>query len=449
MAGDELTKITVRREVRAPVARQRFRLTLEGGAVPATELVSSEDRVIVGRSPQADLVVDDDFVSRIHCEIVAEPDGFILRDLGSKNGTRTAGMLIREICLPSEARISIGRRELSFSLFGAVEELNLYPDNRFGRLLGETSQMRAAFARLARVAARDITLLIEGESGTGKELAAEAVHEASARKGKPFVVVDCGSIPRTLLEAELFGHERGAYTGASHSRLGAFVNADGGTIFLDEVGELDSELQPRLLGVLERREVKPIGAAQPIPVNVRVIAATNRDLRREANRGVFREDLYYRLAVATVRLPPLREHVSDVPLLVRHFLELHSRKDGVEYQLADEVLQRLMQRAWPGNVRELRNAVEQVVAFGIEEVALVETPERTSAPLELPFKLAKAQLVEKFEREYLTAVLAQFMGNITAAASAAEIDRVHFLRLLDRYGLRKSRREPTSSRPGQ
>jgi two-component system, NtrC family, response regulator GlrR len=449
MPKEEQTKITVRREVRQSVGRQRYRLTLDGGAGGATELVSSEDRVIVGRSPQADLVVDDDFVSRIHCEIVAEPEGFILRDLGSKNGTRTAGMLIREICLPSEARISIGRRQLSFSLLGAVEELNLYPDNHFGSLLGETSQMRSAFARLARVAARDITLLIEGESGTGKELAAEAVHEASARKGKPFVVVDCGSIPRTLLEAELFGHERGAYTGASHSRLGAFVNADGGTIFLDEVGELDSELQPRLLGVLERREVKPIGAAQPIPVNVRVIAATNRDLRREANRGAFREDLYYRLAVATVRLPPLREHVSDVPLLVRHFLALHSRKDGVEYQLADEVLERLMQRAWPGNVRELRNAVEQVVAFGIEEVALVEPPERTSAPLELPFKLAKAQLVEKFEREYLTAVLAQFMGNITAAASAAEIDRVHFLRLLDRYGLRKSRRESTSVRPGQ
>jgi DNA-binding NtrC family response regulator len=227
------------------------------------------------------------------------------------------------------------------------------------------------------------------------------------------------------------------------------VNADGGTIFLDEVGELDSELQPRLLGVLERREVKPIGAAQPIPVNVRVIAATNRDLRREANRGAFREDLYYRLAVATVRLPPLREHVSDVPLLVRHFLELHSRKDGVDYQLEDDVLQRLMQRAWPGNVRELRNVVEQLVAFGIEEVALVETPERTLAPLELPFKVAKAKLVEQFEREYLTAVLAQFMGNITAAASAAEIDRVHFLRLLDRYGLRKSRRDPSPSRLGQ
>jgi two-component system, NtrC family, response regulator GlrR len=449
MGGEEQTKITIRREARAAsVARQRYRLSIERGAGPATELVSSEDRVIIGRSPQADLVIDDEFVSRIHCEIVAEAEGFILRDLGSKNGTRSAGMLIREISLPSEARISIGDSEVAFALLGGADELKLHPESRFGRLLGETNSMRAVFARLSRVASRDITLLLEGESGTGKELAAEAVHEASARRGKPFVVVDCGSIPRTLLEAELFGHERGAYTGASHSRLGAFVNADGGTIFLDEVGELDSDLQPRLLGVLERREVKPIGASQPIPVNVRVIAATNRDLRREANRGAFREDLYYRLAVATVRLPPLREHVSDVPLLVRHFLEQHSRKDGVEYHLDEEFLQRLMQRAWPGNVRELRNAVEQVVAFGIEEVALVETPEQAAAPLEVPFKLAKAQLVERFEREYLTAVLAQFRGNITAAANAAELDRVHFLRLLDRHGLRKSRREP-SLRPGQ
>jgi DNA-binding NtrC family response regulator len=448
MGGEEQTKITVRRDARTSVVRQRYRLTVERGAGLLGELVTSEERVIIGRSPQADLVVDDQFVSRIHCEIVAEPEGYVLRDLSSKNGTRVAGMLIREICLPAEARIAIGDAELSFGLLGGAEELKLHPEIRFGKLLGETNGMRAVFARLSRVAARDITLLLEGESGTGKELAAEAVHEASARRGKPFVVVDCGSIPRTLLEAELFGHERGAYTGANHSRLGAFVNADGGTIFLDEVGELDSELQPRLLGVLERREVKPIGAAQPIPVNVRVIAATNRDLRREANRGAFREDLYYRLAVATVRLPPLREHVSDIPLLVRHFLEQHSRNDGVDYQLDAEFLQRLMQRAWPGNVRELRNTVEQVVAFGIEEVAVVETPEQAPAPLELPFKLAKAQLVEKFEREYLTAVLAQFKGNITAAASAAEIDRVHFLRLLDRHGLRKSRREP-SVRPSQ
>jgi DNA-binding NtrC family response regulator len=290
--------------------------------------------------------------------------------------------------------------------------------------------MRVVFSRLARIAGRDSTLLLEGESGTGKELAAEAVHEASSRSAGPFVVVDCGSIPRALLEAELFGHERGAYTGANRARLGAFVHADGGTIFLDEVGELDIELQPRLLGVLERREVKPIGGSQPIPVNVRIIAATNRDLRREVNRGAFREDLYYRLAVASVRLPALRERSEDIPALVRSFLE----QQGVNTPPDESMLQRLIRRSWPGNVRELRNAVEQIVAFGIEEVSLDEAPERPAA-IDVPFKIAKARLVEGFERDYLVSVLAQFKGNITAA----ELDLVHFLRLLDRHGLRKPR----------
>jgi len=314
------------------------------------------------------------------------------------------------------------------------DEPVLYPEGRFGRLIAKSAAMRVVFARLARIADRDATLLIEGESGTGKELAAQAVHEASARASGPFVVVDCGSIPRALLEAELFGHERGAYTGANQARLGAFVNADGGTIFLDELGELDIELQPRLLGVLERREVKPLGASQPIPVNVRVIAATNRDLKREVSRGNFREDLYYRLAVACVRLPALRERTEDIPVLVRHFLE----EQGVRSAPDEAILQRLMRRSWPGNVRELRNVIEQIVAFGVEERSLDEVPEQP-ASIDVPFKTAKARLLEGFERSYLVSILAQHGGNITAAAKAAELDRVHFLRLLDRYGLRMPR----------
>jgi len=436
-ASEELTKINIRAEPPIAVQRRRFRLRLERGTGPRTDLTSGEERIIIGRGPQADLVIDDEAVSRIHCEIVWENDSLVLRDLGSKNGTWLAGIRVREVCLPAEARIGIGDAEVAFGMVSGVEELRLHPDSRFGRLIGESNVMRAVFDRLARIAARDTTLLLEGESGTGKELAAEAVHEASVRRDGPFVVVDCGSIPRTLLEAELFGHERGAYTGASQARPGAFVRANGGTIFLDEVGELDIDLQPRLLRVLERREVKPIGGAQPINVDVRIIAATNRDLRRDVNRGAFREDLYYRLAVACVRLPPLRERVNDIPILVKNFLEEHSRRDAVEYALEDGVAQRLMMRPWPGNVRELRNVVEQIVAFGIEEVSLVEAPEQ-AAPIDLPFKVAKAQLVERFEREYLVSVLAQHGGNITAAASAAELDRVHFLRLLDRYGLRKS-----------
>ena len=434
---EELTTATLRAEPPRSAGRQHFRLSVERGpGLSPPKLLSSEDRALIGRSPKADLVLDDPFVSRIHCEVAAEDDGYVLRDLGSKNGTRLEGIRIREAQLPSNPRISIGESEISFSVLGGSEEVALYPEGRFGQLIGDSPAMRAVFSRLARVAGRDATLLLEGESGTGKELAAEAVHEASARRAGPFVVVDCGSIPRALLEAELFGHERGAYTGANRARQGAFVHAEGGTIFLDEVGELDLELQPRLLGVLERREVKPIGASQPIPVNVRIIAATNRDLRREVNRGAFREDLYYRLAVACVRLPPLRERNADIASLVRHFLTLH----GVRTPLPDDMLERLTRRSWPGNVRELRNAVEQIVAFGIEENSLDE-PVSSGRPVTaaVPFKVAKARLLEGFEREYLVSILAQHRGNITAAASAAELDRVHFLRLLDRYGLRKPR----------
>src|SRR5882724_10160807 len=321
VSDEELTKVALRAEAKRSVGRNRFRLAVERGTDSSAELISSEDRALIGRSPQADLVIDDPFVSRIHCEVAAEEDGYVLRDLGSKNGTRIAGIRVRAVQLPQNARISIGGREVSLSMVGGAEEIGLHPEGRFGRLIGDSAAMRVVFSRLARIAGRDATLLLEGESGTGKELAAEAVHEASSRSSGPFVVVDCGSIPRALLEAELFGHEQGAYTGANRARLGAFVHADGGTIFLDEVGELDIELQPRLLGVLERREVKPIGGSQPIPVNVRIIAATNRDLRREVNRGAFREDLYYRLAVASVRLPALRERSDDIPALVRSFLE--------------------------------------------------------------------------------------------------------------------------------
>jgi DNA-binding NtrC family response regulator len=316
----------------------------------------------------------------------------------------------------------------------------------FGGLIGQSPIMQAVFERLELVAARDITVLLQGESGTGKEVAACGIHQASSRRDGPFVVVDCGAISRTLVEAELFGHERGAYTGALQAREGAFVRANGGTIFLDEIGELDLTLQPRLLGVLERREVKPIGAAQPVSVDVRVIAAANRDLRTLASNGSFRDDLYYRLAVGCVRLPSLRERTEDIPLLVRHFLAQHSRKDGRQYTLSDAALTELAERPWPGNVRELRNVIEQITAFGGVDEPVRAEPRTPSAAVDAPFKLAKAHVVQRFEREYLGGVLAQHGGNITAAALAAKLDRVHFLRLLDRHGLRKPRPEAVERR---
>jgi transcriptional regulator with PAS, ATPase and Fis domain len=265
------------------------------------------------------------------------------------------------------------------------------------------------------------------------------VHAASARRHHPFVVVDCGAIARTLIEAELFGHERGAYTGATQDREGAFVTAGGGTIFLDEVGELDLEMQPRLLRVLERREVKPLGGSAARRVDVRIIAATNRNLLDEVARGSFRVDLYYRLAVTCVRLPPLRQRPEDVPLLCQDFLAEFSARDHAEHSLPPDVVEQLANGRWPGNVRELRNNIEQMVTFGSDAVRAppAGTPDgRPPGERTRPFHQSKAEVVARFERDYLVDVLRQHGRNFTAAAAAAGVDRVHFLRLLDRYGLR-------------
>jgi two-component system response regulator GlrR len=307
----------------------------------------------------------------------------------------------------------------------------------FGRLIGHSRTMKDAMRRLRAIAARDATLLLEGESGTGKEVAAEAVHASGPRRHQPFVVVDCGAITRSLLEAELFGHERGAYTGATHARAGAFVHADGGTVFLDEIGELDLELQPRLLRLIERREVKPLGGSTVRRVDVRIIAATNRDLAREAARGTFRADLYYRLAVTCVRMPALSTRTEDIPLLCRHIVDDLSERGPVR-PLDPITIQRLTERSWPGNVRELRNAIERLVTLGADDDLLDDGPPRT-AGVRQSFHEAKLRLLADFERQYLRDVMDEHGGNITAAAQASGVDRVHFLRLLDKYDMRKPR----------
>jgi two-component system response regulator GlrR len=306
----------------------------------------------------------------------------------------------------------------------------------FGRLVGASRAMRDAIRRLRAIAARDVTLLLEGESGTGKEVAAEAVHAGGPRRHRPFVVVDCGAIARSLLEAELFGHERGAYTGATHARAGAFVHADGGTVLLDEIGELDLELQPRLLRLIERREVKPLGGSTVRRVDVRIIAATNRDLAREAARGTFRADLYYRLAVTCVRMPALSTRAEDIPILCRHIVDELSTR-GPVLPLDAIAVQRLAERTWPGNVRELRNAVERMVTLGADGADLPDDGPPPLAGQRPSFHEAKLRLLANFERQYLRDVMDEHAGNITAAAQAAGVDRVHFLRLLDKYHMRK------------
>jgi two-component system, NtrC family, response regulator GlrR len=427
---------------------RRFRLRIERGQGPRAEISIQSDHVTIGRGEKAEFVLDDPAVSPVHCEIHLAAEGFVIRDLESEQGTWISGIRVREARLPDEARIALGETELSFTVLDAAEEPRARPGPRFFELVGDSHPMRLLFARLARAATLTTTLFLEGESGTGKDLAARAVHDAGSRRDGPFVVVDC-SFPRARVEEELFGRDGGA--GSDQATASAFVRANGGTLYLDEVGGLDLDVQPLLLRALEAHEVKPTGALEPVLVDVRIIASTHQDLKRRIRLGAFRDDLYYRLAVTRIRLPPLRERVADIPLLVAHFLSQHPPVEDAARQLDESALERLRQRSWPGNVRELRNAIEQVLAFGDDEAPDSREPvsdlrrrgqtrlARRSEVTALPFKRAKSQVVERFEREYLSAILEQCGGNITAAAATSELDRVHFLRLMDRHGMRRAK----------
>jgi DNA-binding NtrC family response regulator len=352
-----------------------------------------------------------------------------------------AGVRVYEAVVQPGTDIELGETRLRVAALADPLDVPLYKGDRFGPLLGASVAMRQVFALLDRAAQTQATVLLLGETGTGKDLAAEAIHQASPRAQGPFVVVDCGAIPEALIESELFGHERGAFTGAVEKRTGAFEAAHGGTVFLDEVGELPLALQPKLLRVLERRVIKPIGSNSGKEVDVRVVAATNRDLRAEVNRGAFREDLFFRLSVISVRMPPLRERREDIEVLAQSFLRVVA---PAQSELPAGLRQRLAAHHWPGNVRELRNAVERAVAMG-EHWTLGDHPtpgpaaagaELPEADPRLPFKEAKQRLVERFERPYLEKLLATTNGNVSAAARQAGLDRVHLLKLLRRHGLR-------------
>jgi two-component system, NtrC family, response regulator GlrR len=317
---------------------------------------------------------------------------------------------------------------------------------RFGKMVGRSAVTRSLFELLQRASKSDATVLVEGETGTGKEATAEAIHSEGDRRGGPFVVIDCGAIPPQLLESELFGHERGAFTGAIASRQGAFEAASGGTIFLDEIGELTLDLQPKILRVLERRQVKRVGSTNYAKIDVRVIAATNKSLRAEVQARRFRSDLYYRLAVVQVKLPPLRERLADIPILVGHVLDsLGVDRSTAATLQSPEFLDRVTRYGWPGNVRQLRNYIERSVALGDANLPPNPdtTPPETAEPepnaidIRQPLKLAREQCISNFERRYLEALLIQHNNNVTAAARAAEIDRIHFYRLLWKHGLRE------------
>jgi transcriptional regulator with PAS, ATPase and Fis domain len=413
----------------------------------------------IGTGRGNELVLGDRTVSRVHCEVVVRPEGVALRDSGSTNGTFLEGHRVRDVDLGHGASIRIGQTVLQVEIGGEAAFLPLSERDSFGEVLGKSQAMRHVFALLERAASTDSTVLVLGETGTGKELVAQAVHERSPRAPKPFVTVDCGAMPENLMESELFGHVRGAFTGAVSERRGAFEEADGGTIFFDEIGELPLTLQPKLLRALESRQVRRVGSNQSRRVDVRVVAATNRSLARCVNEGSFREDLYYRLAVVEVELPPLRARREDIPELAVHFL---ARFASAPATVPPELLSALMARSWPGNVRELRNFIERSISVGWHPAA---EPPRGDEPLRAdaqpsgpllggelaadlerlfrrPFKDARIHWTQQFEGIYVRALLARTGGNVTRAAELAGISRRFLQRTMVRLGMRTGDWEP-------
>jgi transcriptional regulator with GAF, ATPase, and Fis domain len=403
-----------------------------------------EDRARVGARPLADIVLADARVSGLHCEITVGGDALRVRDLGSKNGTFIGAVRILDALFGPGDVVTVGETRLQLTPAGS-RAVPLHDADDFHGLIGQSAAIRALTARLAALAGGDTTVLVQGETGTGKERVAEALHLAGRRAPKPLVVVDCGAMPATMIESELFGHERGAFTGAVASVPGAFERAHGGTLFLDEIGELPLELQPKLLRALESRVVRRLGGAKTIPVDVRVVSATNRDLMLEVAAGRFREDLYYRLAVVTLTVPPLRDRREDVPLLATRFLG----DFGVEPSrlLTRDSLDALMRHAWPGNVRELRNTLERAVALS-EPLAVgngAAPPASSSssgatagAPvdLSLPLRVGRQRVVDAWERAYVTRLLDECGGNVSEASRRAGLERMSMYRLLHRLGLR-------------
>jgi DNA-binding NtrC family response regulator len=425
---------------------QKYRATVVSGPDRGATVAAIDGRLTIGTAEGTTLRLTDPTVSRFHVETEWTDAGLVVRDLGSTNGTMLGAAGVGEITLREGAEFDLGRTRVRIEFSGERDRREATSARSFGGMIGGSPAMRAVYSVLERAAPTSVPVLVTGESGTGKELAARAIHTASPRADKPFEVVDCGGLPPTLVESELFGHERGSFTGASGEREGAFERADGGTLFLDELGELPLEVQPKLLRALGEGEVRRVGGKKPRKVDVRVVAATNRDLRREINAGQFRLDLFYRIAVIQIRLPALRERLDDLPALVTALLERIQRDRGLTdpIELDADFWAPLATYAWPGNVRELRNYLEQLVILRVApplDASREPVAQNVGAILDgldrLPWHNAKSALIERFERQYIASLLAQTDGNIAEAARRAGVDRGTLFRTIRRLGLRR------------
>jgi DNA-binding NtrC family response regulator len=425
------------RSMAAP--RLVLRVEREANVVVARTLTVDGDTLRIGSNAANDVVIDDPLVSRFHCRIERGPRAWRLVDQDSLNGTRISGVTMRDCDLPlSECRLEIGDSVIVVSEEPSAARIELLDQASFGDLYGVSLPMRRLFATLERVCGSGSNVLVEGASGTGKELVAMEIVKRGPRRRMPFVIVDCSAIAPSVLESELFGHVRGAFTGADRDRVGAFEAAEGGTIFLDEIGELPLEMQPKLLRALEAHEIRRVGETKSRKIDVRVVAATNRRLEREVNHGRFREDLYFRLSVVTVRVPALRERLEDLELLVPAILEGLGARESM-HLFTPELFAQMRRHDWPGNVRELRNLVERTVVMRDSRIDLSSSDgplEASAIDLERSFRDGKEDLIAGYERRYLEALLAWAGGNVTQAARKARIDRMSLYRLMQRHNVK-------------
>ena len=432
------------------LAVQEFHLVLVNTDQIGTSYPLSQPAVKVGKSADNDLVVDHPTVSRNHLIVRRQGDRFLVQDLGSTNGTFVDGAQVREAYLRPGALLEIGDVQLRLQPQVAPVEIAPTPEDCLGELVGKSLPMRQIFALLQRIAPTDSTLLLVGETGTGKGAAAKVIHRLSPRSSGPLVVFDCAAVSDSLIESELFGHEKGAFTGAVAQRIGCLERAHGGTLFLDEIDDLGMDLQPRLLRAIEDREFRRLGAsAAPVTFDARIIVASKKDLWAETQAGRFREDLYFRLSVFTVMLPPLRDRTEDIPLLVNSFAG-----NGLWDRLTLQVREQFLGHTWPGNIRELRNALERakhmvdMPELSTESLLRESSSPSLSAQGEIlpvdyagQFKDCKDNLIRRFEREYLTRLLSRSRGNVARAAREAGLDRKHLYSLLHKYNLVQSSSE--------
>jgi len=421
-----------------PLILKKARFKVTKGKDAGKELVLQKAHITIGTLPENDLVLTDATVSRRHAVVEERTDGYLLRDLDSTNGAFLDNVKIREGYITPGSIIRLGQTELSFSPLEERFETLTSASEHFGGLIGSSPLMQEVYGLLERIAPTDVTVLLEGETGTGKELAARAIHAHSRRAGSPFVVFDCGAVAPNLIESELFGHEKGAFTDAVKARQGSFELADNGTIFLDEIGELSLDLQPKLLRALDQRETKRVGADKPVAVNVRVISATNKDLEKEVKAGRFREDLYYRLSVVRVNMPPLRKRKEDIETIAGQALAgISSDIKKIVTGLSPEAAAALTAYSWPGNVRELKNVLGRAAALSdsgrIEPKDLFLTQGKKTTTLDG----LSGKTLEEIEKAAIYATLKSVSGNKTEAAKMLGIAYSTLYEKMKKYGMRE------------